>query len=224
MSLRKNYFSTRWILLIGSVILIFSCSLFEGSEDGGRSPGDLPDPSPTPTPTPIISGDPGPDEEPPPLGDACPEGAANFGLQANHNFWTPTGMGDWVWQAAGLLSVALDDQGAVSNTGPQIIPGSQSGAFSQGSTSCSFEAPAEVFITISGVCSESVLRLEICEDWQMGTYDWVCDDDAFSFDLPDMGMPPAQHQVEYDLRTPETYTFEIPFGGGDGTKTYSLIQ
>ena len=36
MSLRKNYLSTKWILLVGSVILIFSCSLFEGGEEGGE--------------------------------------------------------------------------------------------------------------------------------------------------------------------------------------------
>ncbi len=209
--------------IIGCVILVLSCSLFEGG-DGEPGPGEnQPDQIPTATPTPVLQGEAEPEPDPPPIPDACPDGPASFGLRADHNFWTPTGMGDWVWQASGLLSVHLDDNGQVTNTSSQIIPGSQSGAFSEGTTSCSFEAPAEVIITLAGSCEESVLTLEIWEDWQMGTYDWVCDDNSFSFELPNMGMPPAQHKAAFNFGTGGTYSFEIPFGGGNGTKTFTLL-
>ena len=56
----------------------------------------------------------------------------------------------------------------------------------------------------------------------MGTYDWVCDDDAMQFELPDMMMPPAQHKVEFLLGDAQTYRFEIPFGGEQGFKVYTL--
>ena len=131
-------------------------------------------------------------------------------------------MGDWVWQATGTLQVVLDGEGEVTNTTPQLIPGSQFGAFTADDNTCSFEAPAEVNISITGSCSESILSLNIWEDWAMGTYDWVCDDDTFSFDLPPMQMPPAQHNIDFILGVDGTYTFEIPFGGGQGTKTYTL--
>lgn len=161
--------------------------------------------------------------QPPEPEGVCPDVATTYGLQANHNFWTPTGMGDWTWQASGVLQVSLDDQGRVTNTGTQTISGSQSGSFSSGKNSCTFEAPAEVIITIDGSCSQGVISLEIWEDWQMGTYDWVCDDDSFQFELPSQMMPPSIHQVEYQLGSPNSYRFEIPFGGGSGTKVFTLI-
>ena len=92
------------------------------------------------------------------------------------------------------MSVVLDENGQVVDNTPQIIPGSQSGEFTTEGTHCVFEAPAEVFVNVYGSCSEGVLSLEISEDWQMGTYDWVCDDDAMQFELPDMMMPPASAQ------------------------------
>ena len=158
----------------------------------------------------------------PPQAGACPGGPATYGLIASHHFWTPTGFGDWVWQALGYVSVLMDENGQVVDNTPQIIPGSQSGEFTTESTHCVFEAPAEVFVNVYGSCSEGVLNLEISEDWQMGTYDWVCDEDAIQFELPDMMMPPAQHPVEFLLGDAQSYRFEIPFGGGQGFKVYTL--
>lgn len=211
--------------IAASMLLVLACGIFGGQGENleETQPAVQPELTSTATPTPaqpvVVETEP----SDPPEADACPVGAATYGLQANHHFWTPTEMGDWVWQATGLLQVDLDEQGKVTNTGTQIIPGTQSGQFSSGENSCSFEAPAEVIITITGACAESVLSLEIWEDWQMGTYDWVCDDDSFQFDLPAQMMPPSIHKVTYALGSGETYNFEIPFAGGSGTKTYTLV-
>ena len=132
-------------------------------------------------------------------------------------------MGKWVWQAQGSLQVLLDENGVVANTTAQIIPGSQSGQFSSGRNACSFEAPAEVIINVDGACAAGVLSLEIWEDWQMGTYQWTCDDDSFQYELANMMMPPSIHQVQYTLGMKQSNAFEIPFGGGGGTKVYTLI-
>jgi hypothetical protein len=222
-TLSKN--SKQLALITSSMLLLLACGLFGGrGESASETPPTVqPELTPTATPTslpPVIV-----ETEPPipPEADACPDRPVTYGLQANHHFLTPTEMGDWVWQAAGLLQVDLDAQGKVSSTGTQIIPGSQSGQFSSGENSCSFEAPAEVVITLIGACVDSVLSLEIWEDWQMGTYDWVCDDDSFQFDLPPQMMPPSVHKMEYSLGSGGSYSFEIPFGGGSGTKTYTLI-
>jgi hypothetical protein len=159
----------------------------------------------------------------PPEPQACPDGAATFGLQADHHFWTPTGMGDWVWEASGYLQVVLDADGQVADNSAQIIPGSQSGEFTTESTHCVFTAPAEVTVNVHGSCVDGVLDLQIWEGWQMGTYDWVCDEDAIQFDLPEDMMPPAIHPVQFRLGSPAAYTFEVPFGGGEGVKTYTLL-
>ena len=208
-----------------SMLLVLACGFFEGpgESESETPPAVLPEITPSATPTPPPPG--AVETEPPPTieGAACPDGPTTFGLRANHHFWTSTGMGDWVWQATGLLQVDLDAQGKVTNTSTQILPGSQSGAFSSGGNNCSFEAPAEVVITIDGACAQGVLSLEIWEDWHMGTYEWVCDDDSFQFDLPPQMMPPSVHKAAYTLGSGGAYTFEIPFGGGSGTKTYTLV-
>ena len=224
----------RWLVVGASLLLVMACSLSGTGEQTGTAPAATPSVTPpgarapelasaTPTATIVaqMGGPTTPPDEPPQA--ACPEGPEEFGLQANHHFWTSTGMGDWVWKAAGYLQVKLDASGKVMETGPQIIPGSQSGKFSSGKTSCSFEAPAEVIINLDGGCTEGVVSLEIWEDWQMGTYQWVCDDDAVQFSLPDNMMPPSVHKVRYPLGDPGSYTFEIPFGGGSGTRTYTLV-
>ena len=214
------------ILIVVGVLLILACNAVGGTvETVKATPTTVPpEATATATPTVIPQGivETEPPQPPEPEG-VCPDEATTYGLQANHNFWTPTGMGDWTWQASGYLQVALDAQGRVTNTGPQSITGSQSGAFSDGKNSCSFEAPAEVIITIDGACEQGLVSLEIWEDWQMGTYQWVCDEDSFQFDLPTMMMPPSVHKVEYLLGDPGTYSFELPFGGGSGSKIYTLV-
>lgn len=217
----------RQFALIGiGILLILACSAVGGIVESGEetptavAPGLNATETPTVIPQGIVETEP---PLPPEPEVACPDRPVTYGLQANHNFWTPTDMGDWTWQASGYLQVALDEQGRVTNTGTQIIPGSQSGAFSSGENSCSFEAPAEVIITIDGSCTQGVISLEIWEDWQMGTYQWACDDDSFQFDLPSPMMPPSVHKVEYQLDNPDSYSFEIPFGGGSGSKIYTLV-
>jgi hypothetical protein len=224
----------RWLVVGTGLLLVMACSLSGVGEQIGAATGPTPSVTApggqlpglaTPTPTPAVipqMGNPTlPPDEPPQA--ACPQGPAEFGLRANHHFRTPSGVGDWVWEASGYLQVKLDAGGKVTETGPQTIPGSQSGSFSSGKSSCSFEAPAEVIITIDGGCAEGVVSLEIWEDWQMGEYQWTCDDDSFQFSLPPSMMPPSVHQVSYPLGDPAAYTFEIPFGGGSGTKTYTLV-
>jgi len=214
------------ILIVVGVLLILACNAVGGAVESVQATPTTVPPESTATPTPTIIPQGIVETEPPhppePQG-ACPDGATTYGLQANHNFWTPTGMGDWTWQASGYLQVGLDAQGRVTNTGPQSIAGSQSGAFTDGENSCSFEAPAEVIITIDGGCEQGSISLEIWEDWQMGTYQWVCDEDSFQFDLPSMMMPPSVHKVEYLLADPGSYSFEVPFGGGSGSKIYTLV-
>ena len=233
MKLNRNR-AGRWLVVGTSLLLVMACSLGGVGEQTSATPSPTPTVTPpgaqlpelaTATPTPVVvpqMGNPtAPPDEPPQA--ACPQGPAEFGLQANHHFWTPTGMGDWVWKASGYLQVILDASGKVAETGPQTIPGSQSGSFSRGKVSCTFEAPAEVIITLDGGCAEGVVSLEIWEDWQMGKYDWVCNDDSFQFSLPDNMMPPSVHKVSYSLGNPASYIFEIPFEGGSGTKIYSLV-
>jgi hypothetical protein len=207
------------------VLLILACNAIGGiGETGKITPSaDLPGIAPTETPVPLPQGVEETEPVTSPQPGACPQGRASYGLQANHHFWTSTGMGDWVWQAAGSLQFILDEHGRVTNKAAQTIAGSQSGEFSSGNNRCSFEAPAMVNITVDGACTQGRLSLEIWEDWQMGTYQWVCDDDSFQFDLPSPMMPPSIHKVDYVLGNVDSYTFEIPFGGGSGTKVYTLV-
>lgn len=225
MNCTKKSVCIRLLLISAAILLILACSLFGGGGAPAQedTPGDLPEVGATRTSRPVPQGEPATEAPPTSEVGACPQDATTFGLQANHHFWTSTGMGDWVWQASGGLQVSLDESGVVSNTGPQTILGMQSGTFSRGDNACSFEAPAEVFITIQGSCAQSVLSLEIWEDWQMGTYDWTCDDESFQFELPDQMMPPSAHKVEYDLTGMGSYSYEVPFGGGSGTKMYTLV-
>ena len=212
------------------LFILLACSLFGGAGGDGdpTTTNQAPEitaeivatPTHTPIPQPVETEPPEPPE--PPEEQGCPDGPAIFGLQANHHFWTPTGMGDWVWEASGYLQVVLDENGQVSDTSPQVIPGSQSGEFASESTHCTFTAPAEVNINIHGACVDGVLQLEIWESWSMGTYDWVCDEDQIQFDLPEDMMPPAIHPVQFTLGAPASYIFEVPFGGGEGVKTYTL--
>jgi len=214
-----------WLVFICSILLTLACDAvvgFGGSGQATLAPT-RPAANPTATPTPLLQGGDASEWIEPPQPDACPDGPANFDLLANHHFWTDTGMGDWVWQAQGSLQVVLDENGVVTNTATQVIPGSQSGQFSSGQNACSFEAPAEVILTVEGACAGGVLSLEIWEDWQMGTYKWVCDDDSFQFELPELGMPPSVHKVAYNLGQAQSYAFEIPFGGGGGSKVYTLV-
>lgn len=129
----------------------------------------LPEVGDDPTETPILQDVKVPDPlEHPQAGD-CPDGDATYGLIANHHFWTPTGFGDWVWQAFGHVTVSLNEDGQIMENTAQIIPGSQSREFITEGTHCVFEAPAEVFVKVYGSCVKGVQSLEISEDWQMGT-------------------------------------------------------
>jgi hypothetical protein len=223
--IKMNRTGKRLVVISFSILLILACNAVggvRGTEEITPS-ADLPETASTETPVPFPQGVEETEPVTSPEPDVCPEGPASYGLQANHHFWTSTGMGDWVWQAAGHLQVILDERGRVTNTAAQTIPGSQSGEFSSGKNHCSFEAPAEVNITVDGSCVQGRLSLEIWEDWQMGTYQWVCDDDSFQFDLPSLMMPPSVHKVYYDLGRAGTYAFEIPFAGGSGTKVYTLV-
>lgn len=215
----------RLCLIAVAMLLVLACSLVAGTPAPATDtpPAGQMQATPTRTAFPPSSGDTATDVPPTPQVDACPQGPATFSLMANHHFWTSTGMGDWVWQANGSVLVSLDGAGVVTNTGPQSFPGTQSGTFSSESNTCSFEAPAEVILTLEGSCSQSVLSLEIWEDWQMGTYDWNCDDDSFQFDLPAQMMPPSIHKVSYDLSSGGPYAAEVPFGGGSGNKVYTLV-
>jgi hypothetical protein len=222
---KMNRTVRRLALISFCMLLILACNAVEGVGEMGRTTPSAgpPETVPTETSAPLPQGV---EETKPvtsPQPGACPEGPASYGLQANHHFWTSTGMGDWVWQATGSLQVVLDEGGRVTNTAAQTISGSQSGEFSSGRNHCSFEAPAKVLITIDGSCTQGKLSLEIWEDWQMGTYQWACDEDSFQFDLPSPMMPPSVHKVDYFLGNADTYTFEIPFGGGSGTRAYTLV-
>ncbi len=175
--------------------------------------------TPTPTPTPVAGG--APVENVPPTPDRCPTDTTTFELAAAHTFWTDTGMGKWNWEAFGSIPVIVTKGGAVDTASQGIVPGRQFGTFSSVRNSCTFEAPAEVHTSVSGVCASGVLKLEITEDWQMGTYDWQCDDKSFQAQVPPLGV--AVHpDVNFPLQGEGSYTFEIPWGGGGGTKMYTL--
>jgi hypothetical protein len=206
--------------VLALLLALLACSPPAATE----TPADLNPASPatktaTPTPTPAAAG--APEQTEPPETDLCPTDTTTFELAASHVFWTETGMGKWNWEAFGSIPVIVTASGAVGEGSQGIAMGQQFGTFSSGRNTCTFTAPAEVQISASGVCQDSVLTLEITENWQMGTYDWTCDDDIFQAQVPPMGA--AVHPgVTFSLQDVGSYTFEIPWGGGGGTKTYTL--
>jgi hypothetical protein len=153
--------------------------------------------------------------------DACPTETTTFELAAGHDFWTDTGLGDWHWEAFGSIPVIVQADGTVAEGSSGIFPGRQFGSFSSGQNSCSFEAPAEVHLSVSGACRNGVLTLEASENWQMGTYQWTCDDDSFQAQVPP--LPPAVHpDLAFPLQAEGAYSVDLPWAGGNGSKTYTL--
>jgi hypothetical protein len=180
----------------------------------------LPTPkTPTPTPTPAAAG--APVETAEPETDRCPQETTIFELAANHAFWTDTGMGKWNWEAVGTIPLVVNGDGTVGAGSQGLIQGRQYGVFSSGRNTCQFEAPAEVQISASGVCENSVLKLDVTESWQMGTYNWTCDDDSFQASVPPLGA--ATHPgLVFPLQGEGAYTVDVPWGGGGGAKSYTL--
>jgi hypothetical protein len=153
---------------------------------------------------------------------SCPKVDTNFELFANHYFWTDTGMGDWVWEASGSVAIVVEASGKVAGDPISAYSGSQHGEFVTESTACKFEAPAEIYTSVSGTCSNGVLTLEIFEDWQMGTYTWVCDEDTIQFEIPPVGS--AKHSnLKFQLTESGQSETSIPWGGGDGTKSWTIM-
>ena len=222
------------MFLAGGLVLmaILACSF---GQDGGEVAGENPthevlDLVVTGTSTTTVGGDAAPTGEAtvapptdPPDELACPDGPASYMLVADYYFWTDTGMGDWVWQAAGTVQVVLGETGEVINNAAQTMgSGSQSGQFSADGNTCSFEAPAEVVSTVAGHCRDGVLELQIMDEWVSGTFQWTCDDDSFQFDLP-TSMLPASHSVTLPLE-PNAQA-EASFAGfGGGAKTWTLVM
>lgn len=102
-------------------------------------------------------------------------------------------------------------------------PGSQNGEFAAEGSACTFEAPSDIYTSVSGTCSNGVLTLEIFEDWQMGTYTWVCDEDTIQFEIPPMGS--AKHSnIEFHLTESGFNETSIQWGGGSGTKSWTLMD
>lgn len=184
------------------------------------SPSVSPLETPTATATPPLpAGNDEPIVEPPSTN--CPEETTVFPLQAMHNFWVNTPYGKWQWEANGTLPLIVDETGNAFNQAGIFVTGSQFGNFQSGENSCSFTAPASVAVSISGVCIDGLLILDISEDWQMGTYEWQCDEDAFQFEVPPMGS--ATHSdLEFPLAQSGSVLVEIPFAGGEGTKSWQL--
>ena len=150
----------------------------------------------------------------------CPDGATTYYLALTHHFWTDTGMGKWQWEAYGSVPLYLSEDNSLATDPLAFVPGRQYGAFSRGETSCQFEAPAEVSLSVSGSCQDGWLILDLWEDWSMGTYEWQCDDDAFQFEIPPMGS--ASHpDLKFPLTGGESYV-DFPWLGGSGSKHWSL--
>lgn len=152
---------------------------------------------------------------------SCPQDALGF-LMINHDFQVNTGFGPWQWEAAGRQDLYFDETGQVSVDASQSVPGMISGELASEKNRCIFEAAAEVFVSVEGSCKGGVVTLTIWENWVTGEYEWTCDDEAFTFELPP--SEPARHpnvifRLEDDL-TPVTASF--PWGGGTGAKTWTL--
>ena len=130
-------------------------------------------------------------------------------------------MGDWNREAAGTVVIVVDAAGKVAGFPTSVYPGRQYGEFASEGTACQFEAPAEIYTSVSGTCSDGILTLELFEDWQMGTYTWVCDEDTIQFEIPPMGS--AKHSdLVFHLTESGYYERSIQWGGGSGTKTWTL--
>ena len=152
----------------------------------------------------------------------CPSEDTTFDLRADHHFWTDTGMGDWTWEASGTVVIVVDASGKVAGFPESAYPGRQYGEFVAEGSACSFEAPAVIYTSITGTCSKGVLTLELFEDWQMGTYTWVCDEDTIQFEIPPMGS--AKHSnLKFQLTESGNYETSIQWGGGSGTKSWRLM-
>lgn len=212
--------TTRSVLVLALLLALLACSGPAETEPPAEAiPASSATQTATPTPTPGAAI--APEQTEPPITDLCPTDTTTFELAASHTFWTETGMGKWNWEAFGAIPVVVTAGGAVGEGSQGIIMGQQFGTFSSGRNTCSFEAPAEVHISAGGTCQNSVLTLEITEDWQMGTYEWTCDDDSFQAEVPPMGA--AVHPGLVFPLTLEGYpSVELDWGGGGGTKMYTL--
>ena len=215
------------IVLAGLFLTVAACSP-EGAEEEGSDTIVETEVSPTDVPEPTAETGGAAGEEESGLEArkdqiSCPSEATTYELHANHLFWTDTGMGDWTWEADGGVLIVVDESGQVAGDPTSAFPGSQYGEFVTESTACKFNAPAEVYTSVSGTCSNGVLTLEIWEDWQMGTYTWVCDEDTLQFEIPPMGS--AQHSnLEFTLTESGHFERSIPWGGGSGSKSWTLIN
>lgn len=154
----------------------------------------------------------------------CPAETVTLPLQVDHLFTTDTGGGDWVWTANGLLSLTIEENGSVSNNPGETLGGQQSGEFTLEGISCSFTAPAMISATINGTCDSGVVTMRIIENWQMSAYNWQCpEDDPFSYNIP--ATPPTIHEeVSLILTASGSTQARLPWGGGDGYKTWQIIQ
>lgn len=214
------------IVLAGILLTIPACSPEGAQEEGGDTIVET-EVSPTedPEPTEQTGGEAGEEEGLEARKDqiTCPSEDTTFELYANHHFWTDTGMGDWTWEAAGTVVIVVDASGKVAGHPESAYPGSQYGEFASESTACEFEAPAEIYTSVSGTCRDGVLTLEIFEDWQMGTYTWVCDEDTIQFEIPPMGS--AKHSnLKFQLTESGSDETSIQWGGGSGTKSWTLMH
>lgn len=164
-----------------------------------------------------------PDEDAVDSSIPCPAETITLPLQVDHLFTTDTGGGEWVWIANGLLSLTIEEDGSVSNNPGETLGGQQSGEFTLEGLSCSFSAPAMISATITGTCDSGVVTMRIIENWQMGTYTWHCpEDDPVSFTIP--AAPPTIHEeVSFILTASGSTEARLPWGGGDGYKTWQIV-
>ena len=211
--------AARNTLMLALMLVLAACSAFARptTPAGGNPPPATPTATPTPTPAAAIE----PVQTEPPTSDLCPSETTTFELVASHAFWTETGMGKWNWEASGSIPVVVMADGTVGEGSQGVIMGQQFGTFSSGRNTCTFTAPAEVAISASGTCQDSLLTLKVTENWQMGTYDWVCDDDSFQAQVPPLGA--AVHpDLEFPLEPGSYPSVDVYWGGGGGSKTYTL--
>jgi len=210
--------AARNTLMLALLLVLAACSAFARptTPAGGNPPPATATPTPTPTPAAIE-----PVQTEPPSSDLCPSETTTFELAAAHAFWTETGMGKWNWEAYGSIPVVVMANGMVGEGSQGIIPGQQFGTFTSVRNTCTFTAPAEVHISASGTCQDSLLTLKVTEEWLMGTYEWVCDDDSFQAQVPPLGA--AVHpDLEFPLEPGSYPSVDVYWGGGGGSKTYTL--
>ncbi len=199
-----------------------------GGGEGDLPPDDPPEPPDEDEPAePEEEGDTDPSD---PL--VCPVEVTTYELTASHAFWTDTGMGLWNWEASGG-GVILYIEGPEIVGGPAegTFTGRQYGAFADGENQCSFEAPATIQVSVFGTCQDGVVTLNITEDWQMGTYTWICPNEDDEPDIAMFNLPSFGSSVHPDLvfkffgDDHIADTVEIPwFGEGGGTKSWTLVD